>query len=198
MKVFLDGQPLPTDRATIACALRQAVDAAAARGRIIIEATAGGEPLPEHALETPPEERYDGELRFVSVEPRAMVRVTLQDAGDALDQARDAQSRCAKLIQSGKTDESLAPLGQAIGTWQLVRDAVEKSMAILGGGSAPAPSGLSDLVNELGGRLEEVKRSLGMQDWSALADTLAYDMDEQAGKWKDMLAGMADSLRPGD
>jgi hypothetical protein len=49
----------------------------------------------------------------------------------------------------------------------------------------------------LAGRLEEVKRSLAAEDWSALADVLAYDLGEQAERWKLVLISLSDSLKSG-
>lgn len=198
MPTFLDDKVLSLERPTVAGAIEAAVTEAGRRGRIVVEATAGGEPLPEGMLEHPPEDPVPDDLRFVSVEPKALIRVTLMDARDALDQARQAQTRSAELIQSGKLEQSLEPLGEALETWRIVRDAVDKSMSLLGpaGAEMPSAAGLPALIGRLTERLEEVKRSLAGQDWSALADALAYDMDEQAGEWKDMLAGLADALRP--
>jgi hypothetical protein len=202
MQVYLDDKPL-NGCDTFAQALRTASDRAQQAGRVIVEAYLDGAAVSEAVLERPPDEALGGELRLTSVEPRALVRVTLMDAADALDTARQDQMRCADLIQTGKVEESLAPLSSAIQTWQAVRDAVEKSAALLRmpldsvslPGSVSGTDTLIGLIAALSGRLEEVKRSLAMEDWSALADVLAYDMAEQAARWRQVLVALAESLK---
>jgi hypothetical protein len=191
-RVYLDGEPLRAQRDTLQAGLRVAADEAQQRGRIIVEATADGSPIAEPVLENPPDTPFDGELRFVSVEPKMLARTTLQDASEALEQAREAQKRGAELIESGRPEESLTPLGEAIDVWRVVRDAVQKSVAIAPTGAGQA--GLSELVTMLGATLTEIKRSLTAQDWSALSDALHYDMDEQVDRWQSLLTHMVDEL----
>ena len=205
MQTFLDNKPLNPDRATFAAALRAGADEAARAGRVIVEAMLDGEAVADDVLERPPEEPLGRELRLTSVEPRALVRVTLMDAADALDSARQDQQRSAELIQSGKVEDALPQLGAAIQTWQAVRDAVEKSAALLRipldsialPGGASGTDTLIELIGSLAGRLEEVKRSLAAEDWSALADVLAYDLGDQAERWKRVLVSLSDSLKAG-
>ncbi len=200
MQVFLDDSPLP-NQPTLAAALKAAADLAARSGRLIVEASLDGQTIPDAVLESPATAPAGNLLRLVSVNPRLLVRLTLQDAADALDAAAADQRRCADLIQSGKVDESLAPLTTAVETWQVVREAVEKGAAILHmpldtltSGTAD-PDRLPDLITALTSRLEEIKRSLTAQDWSGLADVMAYDMAEQAQRWKELLIGLAAAIQ---
>jgi hypothetical protein len=203
MNVYLDGQPLSVpEPMTFAAALRIAGGNAERKGRVLVEVQIDGSPAPDALIDDPPNEPVGGEVRMISVEPRSLVRVTLMDAVDALEAARERQRRCADLIQTGKVEEALAPLSEAIQTWQTVRDAVEKSAAMLDLKLADLSPGAADqnmdsLVAGLSARLGEIRRSLAGEDWSALADVLAYDMGEQAEHWKTALTSAADGLRPG-
>lgn len=201
MRAFLDEQPLAVERPTLRAALAAAVREAGLRGRIVVEATRGGAPVPDCSLESPPDDPIGPEdVRFVSVEPRSLVSVTLSDAADALDGARANQLECARLIQTGQVEAALGPLGKAIETWRAVRDAIDKSVELLGvpteGGSGPDPSAteLASLARALWTHLEEVRRSLSAQDWSALSDALAYDMNEQVDQWRSLLRTMSARL----
>jgi hypothetical protein len=203
MQTFLDNKLLGPQHDTFAAALKAAADEAARTGRVIVEAMLDGAAVADDILERPPEQPIGRELRLTSVQPRALVRVTLMDAADALEAARQEQHRSADLIQTGKVDEALPPLSAAIQTWQAVRDAVEKSAALLRipldeislPGGASGTDTLIELIGALAGRLEEVKRSLAAEDWSALADVLAYDLGEQVDRWKLVLVSLSDSLR---
>ncbi len=203
MRAYLDDQPLAIERPTLAAALSAAVAQAGSRGRIVVEAISGGARIPDETLQAPPEDELPGDVRFLSVEPRTLVRVTLMDAADALDQAKANQLACARLIQSGEVEQSLDPLGRAIETWRAVRDALERSMETLGDrpqgqgpDAGPGVDDLAALVQSLWTRLEEVRRSLSAQDWSALADALSYEMSDQVEQWKSTLRAMAENLRP--
>jgi len=203
MQVFLDDRALSPAHPTLASALRAGVDEAQRAGRVVVEAFVDGQPIADSVLENPPEEAWGAEMRLTSVEPRSLVRVTLMDAAEALDAAAADQQTCAELIQSGRVDESLAPLSTAVQTWQAVREAVEKGAALMrmpldsmtSPGGATGTDRLVDLIGALTSRLEEVKRSLAAQDWSSLADVMAYDMAEQATRWKEVLGTLAEELK---
>jgi hypothetical protein len=205
MHVYLDDKQLTRDWPTFASGLQAGADEAARSGRVIVEAQLDGSAVAEDILERPPEETLGDELRLVSVDPRELVRVTLMDAADALDSAREQQERCAELIQTGKVEESLAPLSAALQTWQAVKDAVEKSAALLHlpldtitlPGGVSGSESLVELIGALAGNLESVKRSLASQDWSGLADLMAYDLSDQARRWKQVMASLSDSLKDG-
>jgi hypothetical protein len=201
MHVFLDNRPLHP-QPTIAAALRSGVEEAGRTGRVVVEALLDGAAVAEDILENPPNEAIGEELRLTSVDPSSLVRVTLLDAADALESAREEQRRSAELIQSGKVEEAMDPLSSALQTWQAVREAVEKSAALVRipldsveFEGAAGSDRLLDLLAGLTSRLEEVKRSLSTQDWSALADVLAYDLTEQSDRWRTMLRSLAESLK---
>jgi len=204
MQVYLDDKPLRTET-TFAGGVRAAIDAAAASGRVVIEAYLDGAIVADAILESPPEEELGRELRLTSVDPRSLVAGTLTDAMSALHSAEADQKECAELIQAGNVEEALAPLSSMIQTWQAVREAVEKSAAItrvslddMVAPQAGGASGADRVVNaiaSLSTRLEEIKRCLGSQDWSALADVVGYDMGEEAERWRRLLGDMVERFR---
>ena len=55
---------------------------------------------------------------------------------------------------------------------------------------------LAQNITRLAECLSEVKRCLAVQDWAALSDVLAFDMDELARSWKRQLIELADQLKP--
>jgi hypothetical protein len=199
VEAFLDGQPIVIGRPTLAAALAAGVEAAEARGRIIVEAVADGRPLDDNALDQPSDSPGDvREVRLVSAEPRALVRVTFLDAADALDDAKNDQARAAEMVQVGHLSEAMKPLQSALATWQTVRDVVDRGSAVLkidlkNPGVAGGVS-VEDRTSELLSRLNEIKSAITREDWSALSDILAYDLGEQIDAWKGMLRGLADHV----
>lgn len=200
MQVYLDGQPLVVERATLASGLRAASEAAQQRGRVVVEVYVDGNLVSDTILSDPPDEVLGAEMKLVSVEPRLLVRETLLDAAEALDKAGQEQSDAADEIQSGRVEGAMPLLQSAILKWQAVRDAVEKSASLLdipleSRIEGPGDRNLGQVVDGLATSLTEVRRSLESEDWSGLADLLAYDMADQVKSWQDMLRSLADSLR---
>lgn len=202
MQVFLDGKPLALEHATLKTALRAGSDEAERRGRVVVEVYVDGTMVSDTILSDPPDQALGSEMRLVSVEPKLLVRETLLDAADALDKARQEQSDAAEQIQCGRIEAAMPLMQNAILKWQAVRDAVEKSASLL---DIPLDSSidsgrggtltLSEVVEGLAASLTEVRRTLEAEDWSGLADLLAYDMSEQVKSWQSMLRSLADGLR---
>ncbi|QQS09130.1 MAG: hypothetical protein IPK69_00405 [Phycisphaerales bacterium] len=205
MRLFLDGHEVRSEAggalASVAAALAAGVAAAESQGRIVIEALADGSPMGDEMLTSPPQtEAGVREIRLLSARPAELVRVTLLDAADAVEKVGVVQSQAARLIREGEASACLAPLGEALGVWQQVRDAVERSAAILGvdlnrvtlGDSMP----VSRHADELAASLIELKTGLESEDWAALSDTLAHDLNARAVGWREMLRELADVIAP--
>lgn len=200
MHAFLDDQPLPVAQPTLHAAVRAAVEKAAAAGRVIVEVHADGRRLPDELIVSPPDEAVGGELRFTSAHPRELVRTVLRDAAGALGNVLPIQRQCAEALQVGRQQDALAQLTEVIQTWQAIREALDSSVQLLGvplerfSASAGGGPDLAALDTALIGRLKEIDRALRSQDWSALADVLAYDMGDEAERWQVLLTGAADRL----
>ena len=201
MRVTLDEQHVEIARPTIAEGLRRGIALAEDRGRVVIEATLDGCPLSEDQLAEPPDTDMPGsELRLVSANPRALVRTTLYDTADALSESVARHRRAAELIESGRTDEAMDDLSEALSVWQAARDVVDQGGELLGEPFAASHAGapLAQNIARLAQCLSEVKRCLAVQDWAALSDVLAFDMEELAQSWKRQLIDLADQLKPAD
>ncbi len=199
MNAYLDDRLLDVARPSLAAALDAGTAAARERGRIVVEVRVAGETVPDAALERPSDDPIEGEVRLVSVEPRSLVRVTLLDAADALEAAREGQAACADAIDAGDVARALEHLGDALAVWQTVRDAVDRCVGIAAtpdfpGGQVPS-DGLSEAIAGLSGVLADVRGTLQRQDWAALSDALRYDLESQILRWLGVLRALADGLR---
>lgn len=205
MRLLLDNQEITIDRPTLAAAIAAGVAQAESQGRIIVEAMLDGTQLDDESLGNPSDETLDsGEVRLVSAEPRSLVRVTLLDAADALDEASRSQNLCAEAIQTGQVKDALEQLSDALGIWDTVRDVVVKSAKLLDieldrikdpGAEDEQGATINELTTVLSKHLQEVKRCLAVQDWAALADVLGYDLADQVEPWKRLLQMMADTIQ---
>jgi hypothetical protein len=192
MRAFLDDQPLSLPRPTVAAAIQAAVASAGSRGRIVVEVSLDGSPLGEAVLQDPPESALGSELRLVSIDPRELVADTLDNAITALDAVQGEQRHAADLIWASRLDDALAPLSTCVQTWNGVRDAVGKSVAMLGADfeAAASGAGLAPAAQALATDLAELRRCLEAQDWSGLSDCLAFDLTRQAAVWRDVVGAM--------
>ncbi len=219
MRVLLDEQVLDVAEPTIATALAAARDQAERKGRVIVEATLDGVPIPTEQLEAVPSSpasggaSVQGEVRFVSAEPRALVKVTWHDVAEALRQAEQDQAKAAELLQMGKLEQAMGHLASSLGVWENVRQAVLNGAALVGidleavviekdspqgeraGGASMS---VGERVAGLAGQLQHVKRHIQSQDWSSLADTLEYELTDEARLWQRVLTQMAEAIPPAE
>ncbi|MBL8763434.1 MAG: hypothetical protein JNM07_04110 [Phycisphaerae bacterium] len=200
MNVTLDDRPLGILQPTLAHALEAARRDAGGRGRVIVEALLDGRPLADRQLSAPDSEpRPASELRFTSADPRALVRDGLRDAAEALDRVRDTQRRAAELLQCGRVTEAIRELPEVLSAWEAARTMLADGCSLLSLDVDAIPS--SDgagrpgaRASSLGAHLRAATSAVGAQDWARLADLLAYDLDQEAERWRSLLESFARSL----
>lgn len=203
MKVFLDDQMLSESPQSVAGALEAGRVAAEARGRMVIEVHADGQPLSPDLLDHPPEhEAGIVELKMVSTPPGPFIRTTLLDAVELLGPLERDQGEAVGLLHTGHIEEAFEPLQRALLSWSILRDLVDKSaqlgltdpsrVIVQGGDWATARSG-GEFIADLALHLGEVKRTLEIQDFTALADVLEGDLAGDARGWAHFLRAMADA-----
>ena len=193
MKVMLDGSALDVADQTLGCALTSALEAAG--DRLIIEAIADGVRVPEEDLATPPERSpYASEIKFLSADPLALMKVTLGEAADSLEHIVRWQSEAGEQIQAGDLESAMPIIGRLLKGWGAVRTTVE--LIVEGGllSHSQATTSLQPLVDDLATLLRLLKESIEGQDWSSVSDVLIYDLEEQADSWRQWLGDAAGSL----
>ncbi len=200
MKTFLDGVALEVDDASLAGVLEVGAAEAERNGRVIIEASVDGHRIDEDQLVEPSSDPIQGEqVHLISADPRALVATTLFDARDALSDAKQLQDSAAASIQAGEVTEALQPLAEAIGTWQIVRDVIDKSALLLGFDlndvKLPTGKSIADAAGELVVLLGELRNAMASEDWASVADVLAYELDGQVAKWQEILGLMGSQIR---
>lgn len=200
MDIYLDNDRLGDARAdTLAEAIEAARARAATRERVIVDVIVDGSPLPPEGLD---DAGLMGggcsEVRLTSAEPRAFVRVTLQDAAEALRTAQEDQRQAAAGFEAGETTDAFAALERAISVWQAARQSLDQGAQLLGLDLASVPTGdagsLPEAIGALSTGLEEVRRAVQAQDWAGLSDVLLYDFDGLAERWRTLLLATADHV----
>lgn len=194
MRVLLDGVEIAAQVPSLEEGLSNGVAAAEQAGRIIIQVAADGKPLPDE-----PQTSSVQVLELTTADPKELVGGTLKSAAEALETVRAQQHTAADLIQSGRTAEGLDHLQAALATWQVVRDVLSQASQLMGCDLSQVPlpvegAGLAASVSDLAGCLRELKQASEREDWSALADIIAYDLDAAAGRWGVLLSGLSENL----
>ncbi|KAA0213198.1 MAG: hypothetical protein DYG94_14270 [Leptolyngbya sp. PLA3] len=203
MKVILDDQMLSESLKSVAGALEAGRQAAESRGRLVIEVHADGHPLASELLDNPPEhEAGIIELKMISTPPGPFIRTTLLDAVELLGPIEHDQAEAVGLLQTGQVEEALEPLQRALLAWSILRDLVEKSTqlgltdpsrVVVQGGDWATARGGGEFIADLALHLGEVKRTLEIQDFTALADVLEGGLAADARSWEHFLRAMAEA-----
>lgn len=203
MQVLLDGQRIEVKRTTLAAALEAGRTLAGERNRVVVEARVDGRELRQDEFDSAAGDLEDDSvIELISAEPIALVRLTLLELVPMLQGAAEAQQRAADHIHAGRLKEGLEALGGAFEVWNGVQRAVGDGLQLLGleldqvevlidGESTP----VSAFVQTLSRHLNEVKRSLQVQDYSALGDVLSYDLKDESARWQLLLEALAETVR---
>lgn len=195
MQILIDGTPCDAAAETVAGAIEAGVEHAERDGRRIIEVYVDGQLLSDVQLAEP--DRLTAiarEVRLISAHPQAMVRETLLQARDLLEEIDANQQQAAELIQSDQVPAAMAKIMEAIELWQLVQEATLKGSQF---GSIDLDQVSVDdescraIVAALGEHLKRMVEQLRTRDSIALADTLMYEMPEVVGRWRSLLQQLA-------
>lgn len=194
-RILVDGQPVavPVD-----LSLTGVLDAvrAHAPGRLVIQAEADGVGVPPEHLSTPPgNSPYAREFSFRTADPVLLVRDALLQASDALRDLAPRQKAAAEKLQASETAAGVADLSDVLAVWEQSKQVLQLAQAL---GVCDGMSNQEDAeaLTHLARSLTEVRRTLQTQDWSALSDTLAYDLPPLSARWSVIFANLASNARP--
>lgn len=202
MDVYLDGQAIQVEPCSVSRALDVARERAQEAGRIVIEVRVDGTPASGELLDRPPKDTGGiSELRMLTAAPGPFVQETLLNAAELLDQTKSDQDDAAELIQRGSVEEAFAPLQRALQSWAVVQQILDRSQQLLSIDAGSVVVGDSTgmaCISGLAERLKEVRRALAEEDWTALSDELAYEMDGQIDRWRQLLTALAGAAAVGE
>ena len=191
MHLLLDERPCEIEAASIGEAIAGAAALAEDRGRVIVEVTVDGDLWNEGQLTSV--ELCGGvaeEIRCVSADLKTLVCRTLADAADALVRADELQREAAELIQADQHPPAMERLGDALGIWLTVHEAVVKSAEALEldlDAIRVADGPLRDCIDRLKGQLQALHGALQTHDQVAISDTLLYELPEVVADWREAL-----------
>lgn len=197
MRVTMDGQTISEDAPGVAQGVELARQKADELGRLIIEVHADGRPAGDLLDRMPTDTGGVSELGVTTAEKALFLRETLHDARDTLERTREDQKRAAGLIDSGEIVQAIGSLRNIVEGWQMVRSVLDQGAALAGVSLASLRAGGSpgdEVISALATDLVALRDAVTREDWSALSDTLACDLDDRAAQWLDLLNALTDRV----
>ncbi|MGQ0628942.1 MAG: hypothetical protein ACT4PL_12690 [Phycisphaerales bacterium] len=196
LAVYLDD--IPINAPSPAAGFQMAADRARNAGRLIVEATLNGAPAPEEVLDG--DLPAEGELRLTSADPGQLVGAVLRSAAAELEGASTAQRDAAIDLGRGDLAEAVNRLGTITAAWDKVQRAAVQGSAVLESCGRPQEAAamhaaLAPCSTGLAKHLVELRRALGTEDWSALADVLEGDLEDSVAQWQEVLLACADGAQ---
>lgn len=198
MPVFIDDQATTLPGDTVAQVMQQAQTRITDQGRMIVEVQLDGRTLVDDALDHASElPMADAELRLYTADPATLCIESLEQARPRLDQAQQLTQQASELLQQDQTPTAMQHLGEILAVWQQVQQVVSHVLAL----SQIDPEALTvdgetaqQMIHSLVERFEEMREQVVAGDAVALADALAYEWPETAGKWQQLIDAMIHQL----
>jgi len=196
MNIVLDGRRCDAKANSVGDAIAAAAALAEQNGRRIVEVIVDGDRMTQSDLDSPSQmNAAAGEVQFVSVEPRAMVRETFLQAADSLEELDRLQRTAAELMQGDRLADAMTQLDEAISIWMMVQNAALTGVRFAGIDLDAVDLGdrsMQASIDELNRHLQRMIDALRNQDVVDLSDTLLYEMPDVVESWRTMLRALAE------
>ncbi len=119
--------------------------------------------------------------------PNELIAHALEGAAEMLRSAETKRADVVTMLQEGKTGDAIILLGECLGHWQQINEAIAKSVSLLSAVGMSIEEELEKLSNALEPvteKLNDIKDSLKSQDYVALSDILEYELDHVTASWQ--------------
>lgn len=192
MEIFVNDDPIDSDpmtQGTVEDALRLIQSTLCGPGQLVAGLRCNGEDVPSDAMASTLEEPLEKlqRLEVFTTTRAALVVEAMNEAAGALDETDKECRRSAELLSEGKAAEGVEALGECLGVWLQIHEAVGKSIKMLGVDADMIRVGDEPLATILGKPkdvLSQVKEALAAKDYVLLADVLQYEFDEVTELWR--------------
>ena len=205
MEVFVDNLQVDdgfVGDLTLEAALRDVQSNVCAPGRFVVALRCNGQDVPSNEMSatlTKSASTFDRLEVFTSTR-EGLVTDAMAQASAALQRTEDTCRRIAELLTEGNAADAMQDLGECLGVWQTIHEAVRQSIHIIEvdpESTMIAGETLSILIARPKEVLLRVKQALESQDHVLLADVLQYEFEEVTQQWHNiigMLLGRAEAL----
>ncbi len=194
MEIFVDGDPVEldvSDQASLGEALESIQSDRCAPGHLVVGLKCDEREIASNtmsdALQTPASSF--GRLEVFTSTRSELVREAMRQAMNALN---DVDAECAKvadLLSQGRAVEGIETLGECLGVWRQIHDAVSKSIQMLKINVETCEidgESLSAIFPRPIEALTQIKEALTTQDYVLLADILQYELSGITQQWRSL------------
>jgi hypothetical protein len=198
MTVLLDDQPLSLEHlppeATVAEAVNEARARLAGSGLMIVALRNNNEVVADGQVErmlAEPISRFE-HLELVSGRSEEVVLEALRQIREGFGQTFPAVKEVVEALTAGKLSEAMTLLAQCVRVWGQAQEAIIQSKSLLEVNFDDLEIDgrlITDWLNELAGKLKELKDVIESRDNVLLGDILRYEFDQTLQQWERMLGG---------
>lgn len=194
MRLFVDDSEVDTGflaNQTLEEALRHVQANLCAPGHMVVGLRCDGETILSDAMAATlhePATKFD-RVDVITNTADALVSDALREASTVLDETTAGCEQAANLLVEGKTAEGISALGECLGGWQQIHDAVVKSIELLDidpDQMTVRDEPFRDVIARPKQALIQIKESLESKDYVLLADILQYEFSEVTDMWHEM------------
>ncbi len=198
MPVLLDDQPLSLEHLPPGATVAEAVNEARARlegsGLTIVALRNNKEVVADAQVEqmlSEPISRFD-HLELVSGRSQEVVLDALRLIREGFAETFPAVKEVVESLAAGKLSEAMTLLAQCVRVWGRAQEAIIQSRSLLEVDFDDLEIDgrqITDWLNQLAGKLEELKNAIESRDNVLLGDILRYEFDQTLQQWERMLGG---------
>jgi hypothetical protein len=201
MEIRLDGAAVQTSL-DAAATLQEVVDAVRntlPRDQLVVSIAFDERTLDEQEImasllaPVPPETRVD----LATGDKFGLTAAALREVGEKLLTAGDALPGIASQMRAGRVASAMNELGDCLHVWNQCQTAISQSGRLLGVSLMDRDVGGSPVrthVDELVGKLREIRGAFDAGDMVLLADIFEYEMPGLCAGWQRMLCELADGI----
>ncbi len=203
MEIFVNDDPIDSDpmtRGTVEDALRLIQSTLCGPGQLVTGLRCNGEDVPSDAMNSTlgePLEKLQ-RLEVFTTTRAALVVDVMNEAASALDETDKGCRRSAELLSEGKAAEGVEALGECLGVWRQIHEAVGNSIKMLGVDADMLRVGdepLAAIISKPKDVLYQVKEALAAKDYVLLADVLQYEFGEVTEQWRIAIARLQEEAK---
>ena len=195
MEVFVDDSQVDGDFIadhTLEDALRHVQSNLCAPDQVVVGLRCDGEDVPPNGMADALKKSAltFNRLEVFTSKRERLILDAMSQALAALGDTETACQRIAGLLTEGKTVEGVQALGECLGIWQKIHEAVTHSIQMLELDPEQIAVGNESLVHVLCRPKEvllRVKQALQSQDYVLLSDIMQYEFGEVTQQWHNVI-----------
>lgn len=187
MPVVVDNQPLSTDRLGLRT-FGQVLAHLQRENRLVVHVLIDGEEpdlAAVHALRQTPTEPHT--IYVETTEPRRMANEVLDEVLAQVDLADTLRGEAVESLRADNHGKALEKLSGCFTCWQATQESVQKVAQLLRIDMERITAGdepLATFLTRFRDQLQTIRQSLEDRDFVTLTDTLAYEVPESTGRWR--------------